>query len=193
MRNLWKTQEPKELFSSHLALRIAHFHVWDRNRDAAEPLFLRALEFLSEDFLLPEFVNIRTFGGSGGAGSSVMAAVDLILLLSDMLVLEENNNLIFLAGIPSDWYSSGKLLSIRDLHTRFGKTNIDIGQSANQNQIEVGMEILPEEIEIHVPESVPIRMVKAYGGSIVTRAAKDRSPHIKLVPLSNEVTLTYHR
>lgn len=193
VRNLWKTQEPKELFSSHLALRIAHFHVWDRNRDAAEPLFLRALEFLSEDFLLPEFVNIRTFGGSGGAGSSVMAAVDLILLLSDMLVLEENNNLIFLAGIPSDWYSSGKLLSIRDLHTRFGKTNIDIGQSANQNQIEVGMEILPEEIEIHVPESVPIRMVKAYGGSIVTRAAKDRSPHIKLVPLSNEVTLTYHR
>ncbi|MFW9805954.1 MAG: hypothetical protein ACFFFK_04435 [Candidatus Thorarchaeota archaeon] len=193
VRNLWKTQEPKELFSSHLALRIAHFHVWDRHRDAAEPLLLRALEFLSEDFLLPEFVNIRTFGGSGGAGSSVMAAVDLILLLSDMLVLEENGNLIFLAGIPSDWYSSGKPLSIRDLHTRFGKTNIDIGQSANQNQIEVGMEILPDEIEIHVPESVPIRMVKAYGGSIVARAAKDRSPHIKLVPLSNEVTLTYHR
>jgi hypothetical protein len=55
------------------------------------------------------------------------------------------------------------------------------------------MEILPEEIEIHVPESVPIRMIKAYGASIVDKAAKDRSPHVKLIPLSNDVTLTYHR
>jgi len=191
VRNLWK--EPSELFSSHLALRIAHFHVWDRNRDAAEPLLRRAIEFLSEDFLLPDFVNPRTFGGSGGAGSSAKAAADLILLLSDMLVLEDKDNLVFLAGIPSDWYSGSKPLSIKGLHTRFGKTRIDIALSANQHQIETGMEILPDEIEIHVPESVPIRMIKAYGGSIVDKAAKGRSPHVKLVPLSNDVTLTYHR
>jgi hypothetical protein len=193
VRNLWKIQEPSELFSSHLALRIAHFHVWDRNRDAAEPLLLRALEFLSEDFLLPEFVNPRTFGGSGGTGSSVKAAADFILLLSDMLVLEDKDNLVFLAGIPSEWYSGSKPLSIKGLHTRFGKTRIDIGLSANQHQIETGMEILPDEIEIHVPDTVPIRMVKAYGGSIVDKAAKVKSPHIKLIPLSNDVTLTYHR
>ncbi len=193
VRNLWKTQEPTELFSSHLALRIAQFHVWDKQRDMAEPLFRRALEFLSEDFLLPEYVNLRTFGGSGGAGSSVLAAADIVLLLSDMLVHEDKNNLVFLAGIPSDWYTSSKPLSIKDLHTRFGKTRIDIGLSANQHQIETGMEILPDEIEIHVPEGVPIRMVKAYGGSIVDRVAKDSSPHLKLVPLSNAVVLTYHR
>jgi hypothetical protein len=193
VRNLWKTAEPDELFSSHLALRIAHFHVWDRQRYAAEPLFQRALEFMSEDFLLPEFVNPRTFGGSGGTGSSVMAAADIILLLSDMLVLEDKDNLVFLAGIPSEWYEESKPLIIKSIHTRFGKTRIDIGSSANQHQIETGMEILPEEIEIHVPATVPMRMIKAYGGSIIDRAAKDRSPHIKLVPLSNDVTLTYPR
>jgi hypothetical protein len=193
VRDLWKTQEPTDLFSSHLALRIAHFHVWDKQRNAADPLLYRALEFMSEDFLLPEFVNPRTFGGSGGTGSSVLAAADIILLLSDMLVQEDKNNLVFLAGIPSEWYTSKKPLTIKGLHTRFGKTRIDIGLSANQHQIETGMEILPDEIEIHVPESVPIRMVKAYGGSIVDRAVKDRSPHLKLVPLSNDVVLTYHR
>jgi hypothetical protein len=193
VRDLWKVQEPTEIFSSHLALRIAQFHVWDKQRDAAEPLLMRALEFMSEDFLLPEFVNPRTFGGSSGAGSSVMAAADIILLLSDMLVHEDKDNLVFLAGIPSDWYTSKKPLSIKGIHTRFGKTRIDIGLSANQHQIETGMEILPDEIEIHVPESVPLRMVKAYGGSIVDKAVKDRSPHLKLVPLSNNVVLTYHR
>jgi hypothetical protein len=193
VRNLWKTQESADSQSSHLALRIAHFHVWDKQRDAAEPLLRRALEFLSEDFLLPEFVNPRTFGGSGGAGSSVMAAADIILLLSDMLVQEDKNNLVFLAGIPSEWFTAKKPLIIKGLHTKFGKTRIDIGLSANQHQIETGMEILPEEIEIHVPDTVPLRMVKAYGGSIVDRAVKDRSPHLKLVPLSNDVVLTYHR
>jgi hypothetical protein len=193
VRDLWKTQEPTELFSSHLALRIAHFHVRNKLRDSAEPLLHRALEFITEDFLLPEFVNPRTFGGSWGAGSSVMAAADIILLLSDMLVLEERNNLVFLAGIPSDWYTGKKPLHIKGLHTRFGKTRIDIGLSANQHQIETGMEILPDEIEIHVPDTVPIRMVKTYGGSIIDKVAKDLSPHLRLIPLSNDITLTYHR
>ena len=193
IRNLWKVDDSAEALSSHLALRIAQFHVWVKQRDAAEPLLRRTLEFLSEDYLLPDLVNPRTFGGSGGKGSSVLAATDMILLLSDMLVQEDENNLIFLAGIPSDWYDAKKPLTVKGLHTKFGKTNIDIGLSANQHQIETGMEILPDEIEIHVPETVPIRMVKAYGGSIIDRAVKDHSPHLKLVPLSNDVVLTYHR
>jgi len=193
VRNLWKTRGSEESFSSHLSLRIAQFHVWDKQRDTAEPLLRRALEFLSEDFLLPEYVNPRTFGGGGGAGSSVLAAADIILLLSDMLVHEDNNNLVFLAGIPSEWYQARKPLKIKGLPTRFGKTGIEIGQSANQHQIETGMELLPDEIEVHLPNTVPLRMVKAYGGSIVDRAVKYRSPHLKLIPLSNDVVLTYHR
>ncbi len=193
VRNLWKIRGPPEFISSHLALRIAQFHVWDKQRDAAEPFLRRALEFLSEDYLLPEFVNPRTFGGSGGAGSSVLAAVDITLLLCDMLVHEDKDNLVFLSGIPSDWYEAKRSLSINGLRTKFGKTHIDIGLSANQHQIETGMENLPEEIEIHVPETVPLRMVKVYGASIINRIMKGQSPHLKLIPLSNEVVLTYHR
>jgi hypothetical protein len=193
IRNLWKNPGDTDTFSSHLALRLAQFHVWDKQRDAAERLLLRALEFLSQDYLLPEFVNPRTFGGGGGDGCSILAAADMILLLSDMLVHESMGNLVFLAGIPSEWYTEKKPLVVKGINTKFGKAHIDIGLSSNQHQIEVGMDILPDEIEIHVPETVPIRMVKAYGGSIIERAVKDRSPHIKLVPLTNEVVLTYHR
>jgi len=193
VRGLWKTHETDEFPSSHLALRLAQFHVWDKQRDLAEPLLQRALQFLSEDYLLPDFVNPRTFGGANGDGASVLAAADLILLISDMLVHEDQNNLVFLAGIPSEWFSAKKPLLIGGLPTRFGKAHIDIGMSANQHQIETGMEILPDEIEIHLPDSVPIRMVKAYGGSIVDRAENDSSPYIRLIPLSNDVVLTYHR
>ena len=96
-------------------------------------------------------------------------------------------------GKINEWYTEKKPLVVKGINTKFGKAHIDIGLSSNQHQIETGMDVLPDEIEIHVPETVPIRMVKAYGGSIIERAVKDRSPHIKLVPLTNEVVLTYHR
>ncbi|MFW9769109.1 MAG: hypothetical protein ACFFF9_09190 [Candidatus Thorarchaeota archaeon] len=193
VRDLWKTPEPTELFSSHLALRLAHFHIFDRQRGKVETYLQRSLEFLSEDYLLPDYVDIRTYGGSGGTGSSVLAAADLILLLNDMLVHEDVSNLVFLPGILETWYSSKKPLLIKRLPTKFGRAHIEIGMSANQHQIETGIEYLPEEIEIHVPDSVPMRMVKVYGGSVVDRAAKGRSPHLRLIPLSNEVVLTYYK
>ncbi|MGY5864224.1 MAG: hypothetical protein RTV41_06435 [Candidatus Thorarchaeota archaeon] len=193
VRNLWKTPEPTELFSSHLTLRLAQFHIFDRQRNKVETYLQRSLEFLSEDYLLPDFVDIRTYGGSGGTGSSVLAAADLILLLNDIMVHEDVSNLVFLPGIPEKWYSSKKPLLVNGLPTKFGRAHIEIGMSANQHQIETGIEYLPEEIEIHVPDSVPLRMVKAYGGSIIDRAAKARSPHIRLIPLSNEITLTYYK
>ncbi len=193
VRNLWKTSEPGELFSSHLSLRMAHFYIFDRQRNKIEPFLQRSLEFLSEDYLLPDYVDIRTYGGSGGTGSSVLAAADIIHLLNDMIVHEAVSNLIFLPGIPESWYSSKRSLIVNGIPTKFGRAHIELGMSANQHQIETRIEHLPEEIEIHVPDSVPLRMVKSYGGSIVDRAVKARSPHLRLVPLSNEVVLTYHK
>jgi hypothetical protein len=193
VRNLWKTPEPAELFSSHFTLRLAHFHIFDQQRNKVDTYLQRSLEFLSEDYLLPDYVDIRTYGGSGGTGSSVLAAADIVLLLNDMLVHEDVSNLVFLAGVPERWYSSKKALLIKELPTTFGRARVEIGMSTNQHQIETGMEYLPEEIEIHVPENVPLRMVKTYGGSVVDRAAKARSPHLRLIPLSNEITLTYHK
>jgi hypothetical protein len=172
---------------------MAHFYIFDRQRNKIEPFLQRSLEFLSEDYLLPDYVDIQTYGGSGGTGSSVLAAADIIHLLNDMIVHEAVSNLIFLPGIPESWYSSKRSLIVSGIPTKFGRAHIELGMSANQHQIETRIEDLPEEIEIHVPDSVPLRMVKSYGGSIVDRAVKARSPHLRLVPLSNEVVLTYHK
>jgi hypothetical protein len=53
--------------------------------------------------------------------------------------------------------------------------------------------MLPDEFEFHVPASVPLPMVKAYGASIVDRVSKTKSPLLRVVPYSNEVVLTFHK
>ncbi|RDE16789.1 MAG: hypothetical protein C4K48_01110 [Candidatus Thorarchaeota archaeon] len=190
---LWKVHQPDEKYSSHLALRLAHFYVKTRQREKVETILNRALEFMSDDFHLPEFVNLRTFGGSAGAGVSVAASADLILLLCDMLVSEEGSSLVILSGVPEDWFTAKRPLLIYQLPLTSGPAYLETGMSANQHQIEVGMESFPEEIEIHVPPSVPMSMVRVYGGSIVEKAPKAASPFLKIVPLSDEVVLTYHK
>jgi hypothetical protein len=193
VKNLWKSFHPTERYSSHLTLRVAQFFAVTQRRDRVELLLKRALEFLSDDYHLPEFVNPKSFGGSGGAGLSVLASADLIHLLYDMLIHERDDDIAILAGAPEEWFTSKKPLIIDGLPLTRGDVHIEIGMSANQYQIEVGMDALPEEIEIHVPPSVPMSMVKAYGGSIVERASKVASPYLKVVPLSDQVVLTYHK
>jgi hypothetical protein len=193
VNRLWKSFQPTERYSSHLALRIAQYFAVAEQRDRVEPLLTRALEFLSDDCHLPEFVNPRSFGGSGGAGLSILASADLILLLYDMLIHERDMDLVALPGVPEEWYTSKRPLIIDGLPLTRGDVHIEIGASANQHQIEIAMDDFPEEIQIHVPPSVPMSMVKAYGGSIVERASKVTSPFLKIVPLSDQVVLTYHK
>ena len=191
--NLWKFSQPNESYSSHLALRLAHFYVKTKQRDLVEPLLNRVLDFLSDDYHLPDFVNIRTYGGSRGCGQSVAAAADFILLMLDMVLFEEGSNLIVLAGVPESWFTSKKPLIVDSLPTRRDRAHIELGTSSNQHQIEIGLVDLPEELEVHVPSSVPIPMVKAYGASIVERVSKAVSPFLRLVPLSEETVLTFHK
>ena len=193
VNNLWKFFSPDEQYSSHLALRLAHYYVKTKQRDLVEPLLNRVLDFFSDDYHLPDFVDIRTYGGSGGCGQSVTAAADLILLMLDMVLYEEGSNLIVLAGVPADWFTSKKPLIIDSLPTRRDKAHIELGTSSNQHQIEISLVDLPEELEVHVPSSIPIPMVKAYGASIVERDSKAASPFLRLVPLSEEIVLTFHK
>jgi len=193
INNLWKFFQPNERYSSHLALRLAHFYVKTKQRDLVEPLLNRVLDFFSDDYHLPDFVDTRTYGGSGGCGQSVAAAADFILLMLDMVLYEEGSNLIVLAGVPEAWFTSKKPLIVDSLPTRRDKAHIELGTSSNQHQIEIGLVDLPEEFEVHIPSSVPIPMVKAYGASIVERVSKVSSPFLKLVPLSEEIVLTFHK
>ena len=193
VNNLWKFSQPEERYSSHLALRLAHFYVKTKQRDLIEPLLFRVLDFFSDDYHLPSFVDIRTYGGSGGCGHSVIAAADFILLVLDMVLYEEGSNLIVLAGVPESWFTAKKPLIVESLPTRHDKAHIELGSSSNQHQIEINLIDLPDEFEVHVPSSVPIPMMKAYGASIVERASKVPSPFLKLVPLSEETVLTFHK
>jgi hypothetical protein len=178
VKGLWKFFEPTESYSSYFALRLAHFYVFSQQREKVEPLLKRALEFLSDDYHLPELVNPRSFGGSGGSGLCVSASADLIIVLP---------------GVPEEWFTAKRPLVADKIPLMRGLAHIEIGASANQYQIEVGMEDFPEEIEIHVPPSVPMSMAKVYGGSIIERAPKASSPFIRLIPLSDSVVVTYHR
>jgi hypothetical protein len=193
VNGLWKSYLPAERHSSHLALRFAQFYVLAKQRDEVEPLLKRALEFLSDDYQLPEWVNPRTYGGSGTMGLSVKASADLILLMSDMVVSEIGSTLIVLPGAPEEWFTAKKPLIADRLPLKSGLAHIEIGMSANQFQIEVGMEEFPEEIEVNIPPSVPMSMIKVYGGSIVERASKASSPFLRIIPFSDAIVLTYHR
>ncbi|MBE0526217.1 MAG: hypothetical protein IH631_04700, partial [Candidatus Thorarchaeota archaeon] len=191
--NLWKFFQPDERYSSHLALRLAHYYTMTKQRNLVEPILLRVLDFFTDDYHLPDFVNPRTYGGSAGVGSSVIAASDLILLLRDMVLYENGSNLVVLAGIPADWFTAKKALVIDSLPTRTGTSHIEVGSSSNQHQIEISCVELPDEYEVHIPSSVPMSMVKAFGASIVERTSKAASPFLKLVPLTEETVLTFHK
>ncbi|MBY8999100.1 MAG: hypothetical protein KGD60_15370, partial [Candidatus Thorarchaeota archaeon] len=98
-----------------------------------------------------------------------------------------------LAGVPAEWFTAKKSLVVDSLPTQSGKTHIELGSSSNQHQIEIRRDELPDEYDVHIPSSVPMPMVKAYGASIVERKSKAASPFIKLVPLSEETVLTFHK
>lgn len=193
VKGLWNLSHPKDLFSSHLLLRLAQFYCLTKQRNKVDRILRRSLEFLTEDFFLPEYVDIRTFGGSAGSGACVLAAADLVLLLRDMLLWEESGSIVLLPGVPDEWYTSKKSLHLEGLPTGFGNASIQIGISTNQHQIEISAPELPGEIELHVPPSVPMPMVKAYGASIVERNSKAHSPHLRLIPHSETVVVTFHK
>jgi hypothetical protein len=158
-----------------------------------EDLLIKATEFLSKFHMLPEFVNLKTNGGSAGDGCSSMAAADLILLLRDMIVFESGDDLVLLSGIPEEWYSSTTPIVVSSINTKPGKAHIEIGTSANQHQIELSMTSLPREVEVHVPHSFSMPMIKVFGAGIANRNASAPSPNIRIVPLSESVVVTAHK
>jgi len=122
-----------------------------------------------------------------------LAAADLVLLLRTMFAFEDGSDLIILAGIPDEWFTATVPLSVSRIHTTSGRVSVDVGTSANQHQIEVRMEYLPQELEIHVPTSRALPMVKVYGAGVAGRFQDEVSPRIRVVPLSDDVVVTFHK
>ena len=192
-KQLIRLPAPIGRVSSHLGLRLAHFHVLRKDEYATLQMLERVMELASEFYTLPEFVNLRTSGGSGGDGCSLMAAVDLLLLVREMILSEDGEDLVILPAISDEWYTSSIPLMVKSLPTNHGEVNIEVGVSTNQHQIEVSMKDLPRELIIQVPTHFALPMVKAYGGVIIDRAKDSISPYVRIMPLSTNVIATVHR
>lgn len=191
--NLLRAPGEAGYYSSYLGLRLAQVQCLMKNRDAVGPLMRAALRLLGRHHVLPECTDLKIGGSALGEGCSTLAAADLVLLLRTMFAFEDGSDLIILAGIPDEWFTATVPLSVTRIHTTSGRVSVDVGTSANQHQIEVRMEYLPQELEIHVPTSRALPMVKVYGAGVAGRFQDEVSPRIRVVPLSDDVVVTFHK
>lgn len=191
-KGLLKSFEREDVSSIFLTLRLAQIYALRNDSDTIESILQRVIRHASVDKVLPDEVGIRP-SPQVRIGSTVRSAVDLILLLRRMIVADVEENLMVLGGIPEDWFVSDRDLIFSNIPTRLGRLEIAVGSSANQHQIDVHMDDLPRELEIHVPGLRGLKMFKVYGGSIVGRVDNPVSPHIRIIPLSDNVVVTYHK
>ncbi|MHA2385692.1 MAG: hypothetical protein ACXAEE_05735, partial [Candidatus Thorarchaeota archaeon] len=122
-KHLVRLPEPDGRVSSHLGLRLAHYHVLKKDEFATLQILERLMEFASDFYTIPEFVNTRTSGGGHGDGSSLMAAVDLLLLIREMILSEDGEDLVILPAISDEWYTSSIPLTVKSLPTSHGEVN----------------------------------------------------------------------
>jgi len=191
-RGLLKYPAPIDKSSSHHALQLAHYYILENKRSQVETILEKTLAHVSEYYFLPDWVNLKSGGGSSGDGCSIPAAADILLLLRDMMVIEEGPNIAMLQGIPESWFTSEKPLILLRIPTTNGTIDVEIGASTNQHQIEITMKELPEELIVYMPSHFPLHMVKIFGGSIVDRISEP-SAKLKIIPLSNTIVLTFHK
>ena len=191
-RGLLRYPKPSSRVSSHLRLRLTNSVMMMGDRDEVERTIEKLHDYLSEYHLLPQWVDINTKGGAYGDGCSILAAADLRLLLRDILVYERDGSLFVFPGLPDPWVTSTGSIMAEGIPTEIGNVSLKTGVSTNQHQIEIELEKLPEEIEVFLPSHIPLNMVKVFGGSIVERF-EEPPKRIRLVPLSERITLTFHR
>ncbi|NHI82817.1 MAG: hypothetical protein EAX81_00750 [Candidatus Thorarchaeota archaeon] len=192
-RNLVMIPGEEKRFSSHLALRLAHYYVFTLRKSGTWNILRRAIELLSEYHTLPEFVDPHSGAGHSGDGCSMIAAADLLILLREMVVSEMESDIVVLPAIPDEWYTSPTPLLVDRIPLSLGEVDIEVGASTNQHQIEIRMTQLPNELEIHVPTYFSLPMMKVFGGGIVNRVKEVGIAYIRALPMSNTVIATFHR
>ncbi len=174
-------------------LELAHYYSRMHNGNRVERILEALLQVISRYKMLPDFVvSTRPLRVTGQRCSGVTSSLLLVLLL-DMIGYQDDQDLVILPGIPDEWYTSSTPLAVKEMNLESGMVQIEVGISANQHQIDVRTEYLPQEIEVHVPSSRAMSMVKVYGGGVAGRFEDEISPHIRIVPLSDNVVLTFHK
>ncbi len=191
-KGLLKRPGRQEIRSNYLTLRLAQIYALRYDGDSIESLLAHVLKSASEYQNIPDEIG-ENESPHIRCGATVRTASDLIILIRMMTAKEQGENLITLGGFPDDWFVSPKDVAMTKIPTTLGKIDILMGTSANQHQIEFQLTDLPQEIEIHVTSYRGIMEYKVYGGSLVERVESPISPYLRVVPLSDNVVVTYHK
>ncbi len=187
-------QATSDVLASLPLLRFRQFHlsILRNDRDAVEDLAHGIMTQVSRYYTLSD-----SLCGDNKTpvilGCSIKSAIGLVFALSQMLARMEDGTLVTMRAVPEEWFTSGKEMRVWNLRTARGNVELFIGPSANQHQIEVRAENLPEEIMVYVPYERQMNTFRAYGGSIVARVESPISPYLKIIPLSSTIVVTYHR
>jgi hypothetical protein len=91
---------------------------------ATFPLVLWLLNHASGTYAWPEAINPRTGGGSMGDGCHGWASAAWLLLVRDLLLYEEGDRLVVLAGVPAAWLEGDSTLAAERAPTRFGPVSL---------------------------------------------------------------------
>ncbi|MHA1248054.1 MAG: hypothetical protein ACTSPE_12060 [Candidatus Thorarchaeota archaeon] len=176
----------------YMVLRLAHAQAMMNDGDSVEYALETIRKYVCTNGMIPDEI-ADTNQTPIQAASAIRSATDFILMLRAALIREENENLVITPAVPDEWFVAKRDLLLSKAPTRFGHVSVEMGLSANQHQIEIKMPRLPAELEIHVPSFRGLKTFKVYGGSVVERVKDGVSPKLRVVPLSDNVVVTYHR
>ncbi len=137
-------------------------------------------------FSWAEQIDPKTFKFLSGDMPHCWVAADLLNLLRGMLVYEEENRLVLMAGIPRVWLDSHQTIQLRDAPTYFGKLSLALSVNREQEEQRIRiaitgdarpeagfhfrLPILPEEVQSILVENEPIHL-QADGSFTIPGAA----------------------
>ncbi len=95
-------------------------------------------QFASPTGQWPEAIHPRTSGGCMGDGQHIWAAAEWVLMIRNCFIREEEDVLILVSGIPSQWLTEGSELSFGPAPTPFGDLSVSL--RAEQGKVHVQWE-----------------------------------------------------
>ena len=125
----------------YLTLQIAHSYLYAGKRELFWEILHDVVSLSSSTNNFPEAIHPITKGGSMGDGHHGWAAAEIVLALHDAFIFENSNSkpkeLIFLQGIPRNWFLSSKSFYIKNSPTSEGSINIFIEPVNSENEINI--------------------------------------------------------
>lgn len=112
--------------NAYLTLHLAQVYLRAGKADRALELIHAVAAVASPTGQWPEAIHPRTEGGCMGDGQHAWAAAEWMLAIRHLFVREEGEELVLLSGIPEQWLSRDRSVSMGPALTRFGTVWVEI-------------------------------------------------------------------